>query len=119
MPAGALREKVTFQRLGADSGDGAGNYNTNFANLAGAIGIAADIAPVRQAEVVLAAGVQGRRLFELTVRYTPALAEVTVNDRVVDARDATRTFNIKGPPINQDKHKRYLKILVEQGGADG
>jgi len=43
MGAGQLRERVTFQRQAAGAGDGAGNYGTAFADLAGATAIAASI----------------------------------------------------------------------------
>jgi hypothetical protein len=119
MPAGALREKVTFQRQGQDAGDGAGNFGTTFADITGAKNIAAELKPLKQGEVVLSEGVQGRRLYEVKVRHTRILADITVADRMIDARDATRIFNVKAPPVNNDMHNRWLTILVEIGGASG
>lgn len=119
MGAGQLRERVTFQRQAAGAGDGAGNYGTAFADLAGATAIAASIGLPRGSEAINAEGVQGRTIFEVQVRYTAAAAAITVGDRMVDARDASRVFNVKGPPVNRDGHRKYLQIPVELGGASG
>jgi head-tail adaptor len=119
MPAGQLREKVTFQRPGQGAGDGAGNYGTAFADITGAIGVHAQLKPIRAGEVVLAEGVQGRRLYEVIVRHTSTLAGITVGDRMVDTRDAARVFNVTAPPVNNDMRNKYLTILVELGGASG
>lgn len=118
MPAGALRESVTFQRPGAGAGDGAGNYATAFANLTDLVAVPAQVKPIRQGEVALAEGVQGRVLFEVTLRHTAATAGIRVGDRMVDARSGA-TFNVKSPPTNPDMHRKYIKVMVEQGGADG
>lgn len=118
MPAGALRESVTFQRLGAGAGDGAGNYGTAFANITDLIALPAQLKPLRQGEVVLAEGVQGRVLYEVTLRHTASAAGIKVGDRMVDARSGA-TFNVKSPPTNPDMRDKYVKVLVEQGGADG
>jgi head-tail adaptor len=117
--AGRLRESVTFQRQAAGAGDGMGNVLAAFADITGATGIPADITPLRHGETVLAEGVQGRRVFRVIVRYTNTLAAISVNDRMVDARDASRVFNIKAPPVNYDRKRQMLDILVEQGGANG
>lgn len=118
MAAGALRERVTFQRKGSDAGDGAGNYDTAFADISGLVSIAAQIKPIRQGEVALAEGVQGRVLFEVTLRYTGTAASLRVGDRMMNARTSA-LYNIKSPATNPDMRRKYLKLLVEQGGASG
>lgn len=119
MPAaGALRESVTFQRQGSGAGDGMGNKLTAFADIANAVGIQADLTPLRFGETVISEGVQGRRLYRVTVRYTSVLAGIRVNDRMIDARAGT-VFNVKSPPVNPDKKRKYLEIQVETGGASG
>lgn len=117
--AGRLRESVTFQRQAAGAGTTLRDQQTAFADLTGAIGIPAEIMPLRHGEAVLAEGIQGRRVFKVRMRYTSTLAGITVNDRMVDARDSSRVFNIKAPPINPDQKRDILEILVEQGGASG
>jgi hypothetical protein len=118
MPAGQLRESVTFQRLGSGAGSTLRNQLTDFANIADLISLPAQIKPLRQGEVVLAEGVQGRVLFEVTLRHTAATAGIRVGDRMVDARSGA-TFNVKSPPTNPDMRTKYTKVMVEQGGADG
>lgn len=118
MRGGQLRESVTFQRQASGSGDGMGNLLQAFADITGAIAIPADLTPMRQGEVALAEGVQGRRLYRVTVRYTSVLAGIRVNDRMLDAREGT-VFNVKAPPVNPDKKRKALEILVETGGASG
>lgn len=119
MGAGQLRESVTFQRRGSND-DGRGNQTTgSFANITGCVGIPANMKPTRQGEIVAPAGVQPRTSWEVTVRDVPALRGVTVGDQMIDARDTSRTFNVKSAPVNTDQHRKYLKILVEEGGASG
>lgn len=118
MPAGALRESVTFQRQAAGADDGMGNTLQAFANLADAVNIPAELTPLRFGEVVLAEGVQGRRLYRVYVRYTDVLAGLRVNDRMVDDRSGV-IFNVKSPPVNPDKKRKYLELQVETGGASG
>ena len=118
MPAGALRESVTFQRQSVGVDDGMGNKRLAFANIADAVAIPADLTPLRQGETVISEGVQGRRLYRVVVRYTDVLAGVGVNDRMIDARAGT-IFNVKSPAVNPDKKRKYLDILVETGGANG
>ncbi len=118
MRAGNLRERVTFQRRAAGD-DGFGNATTGvWTDISGCVSVAAELKPMRQAEVVLSEGVQGRILYQLTVRSTPALAGVTTGDRAVNVR-TTQTYNVKGPPMNPDQRGRGLQFLVELGGADG
>jgi head-tail adaptor len=118
MPAGQLRERVTFQRR-APGGDGRGNPNKGaWTDLSGATAISARLKPLKQTEAVSAEGVQGRSSYEVTIRYTAAGLGVTVGDRMKDTRSG-RTFNVKSPPQNTDEHRKYLRIIVEEGGADG
>jgi head-tail adaptor len=117
MPAGALRERVTFQRR-APAGDGMGNTLGAWADIPDCIGVAAELTPLRHGEVVLSEGVQGRILYRVTVRFTDALAALQVGDRMKDTRSA-RTFNVSAPPINPDQKRHYLQIQAQLGGADG
>lgn len=116
--AGALRERVTFQRQGAGPGDGMGNKRGPFADIPDAVGIPADLTPLRKGEVVLAQGVQGRRTYIVVMRYTATLAALNVNDRMIDVR-ANTMFNVKSPAVNPDKKRKWIEIQVETGGASG
>lgn len=118
MPAGALRESVTFQRRG-EVDDGYGNKQAgDWAAIPDAEELPADLTPFRWGETAISEGVQGRRLYRVTVRYNPALLGLVVTDRMVDDRAGT-TFNVKSPPVNPDKKRKYLEFLVETGGAVG
>lgn len=119
MAAGLLRDRVTFQRQGVGVGDGAGNFGSGFADIEKCVGVSADLKPAGGKELVIAEGVQGRRVYEVTVRYSQALAGIGVGDIMVDYRDATRRFNVKAPAMNGDGKRRFLQVLVEQGGANG
>lgn len=118
MRAGRLRERVTFQRLDENAGDGRGNFGNEFVDIPGAKKIAANMKPIRGTEVTLAEGIQGRILYEIEVRYSAALAGILVADRMVDTKTG-RVMNVKAPPINPDQRRRALIILVEWGGANG
>lgn len=118
MTAGQLRESVTFQRQPAGAGDGRGNARGGFANITNAVALPAEIKPVRQGEVTLAAGVEGRVLYEVTLRHTSVTADLRVGDRMIDARTSA-VFNVKSPSTNPDMRNRYVKVLVEKGGANG
>lgn len=69
-------------------------------------------------EPVIAARQQGIAIWDLWVRYDSATLGVTTDDRVVDARDASRTFNIKFK-ADMDGRKTWLLMQLEQGTADG
>lgn len=118
MPAGALRESVTFQRQSEGAGDGAGNYGSAFADLTGAIGIWAELTPLKYGETVLAEGVQGRRLYRVRMRWDTVLAGLKVTDRMVDNTSGV-VFNVKSPPVNPDQKRKYLELFAETGGASG
>lgn len=117
MGAGQLRERVTFQRQATGAGDGAGNFGEDFADLAGATSCAAEINPLNGSEISISEGIQGRAVYEVRIRYTAERAAIKVDDRMIDARDPTRIFNVKSPPRNTDQRRKYLKLLVELGGA--
>lgn len=117
MRAGNLREKVTFQRRGTGS-DGAGNFTTAFADLAGAIDVPAQLRPVRQAEAGTNQGVRPVLQLEVLVRWTSALAGIQVGDRMRDARTSA-IYAVVAPPANPDQRTRELRLIVEAGGADG
>lgn len=118
MRAGLLRESVTFQRQAAGAGDGMGNQLTAFADLTDALNVPAAFTVLKYGETVIAEGIQGRTICRVTVRYTTVLAGLKVNDRMVDDRAGT-VYNVKSPPVNPDRKRQMLELLVETGGASG
>lgn len=117
MGAGQLRELVTFQRMSTGAGDGAGNYGEAFADLAGASNVAAALNPLNGSEIAVSEGIQGRAIYEVQIRYTAERAAIRVDDRMIDVRNPSRIFNVKSPPKNPDQRRKYLRLLVEIGGA--
>lgn len=118
MAAGALRESVTFQRRGPVD-DGYGNTATgDWTNIPNAVGLPANLTPLRYGETVIAEGVQGRRVYLVELRYVDVLLGLLVTDRMIDARSGV-AYSVKSPPVNKDKKRKYLELFVETGGATG
>lgn len=120
-----LRDRVRFERraaaqndLGGTSGDWETLIESRFASLT----------PVpigrRAGEEVLAQRLQGVGLFDLWVRSDSQTRTVTTDDRVVDARDATRVFAIRWAQDARGlggvkRGREWILMQLEQGTADG
>jgi head-tail adaptor len=114
-----LRDRVRFERRAATS-DGLGNTQGAWATL-----IESRLASLKprtvgrgDSEAVLGQRLQGTAIFDLWVRYDSETAGVTTDDRVVDARDPTRTFAIRFTQ-DMDRRRQWLLMQVELGVADG
>lgn len=119
MAAGQLRELITVQRAG-DTKDQYGNAQTGaWAAVTGLEDVPAQVRPARGQERVGAEGITATAMFEIRLRWTAAAAGIRINDRIIDARDASRVFNVKAPPLNYDQRTRFITIMAEAGGADG
>lgn len=113
--AGQLTERVTFERR-AVTADGYGNSEGDWATLI--TGRDVSLRPSRGSEQVIAARQQGVSMWDLWVRYDRATAAVTPGDRVVDARNTARTFNVKFAE-DMDGQRTWILMQLEQGAADG
>lgn len=111
--AGALRERVRFQRR-PNEDDGFGNPQSG--EFTDVHECAARIMPKLGSETVLASRLSGIQPFLVTVRMCSVLADLAADWRLVDARNSDRVFNIKSFS-NPDEHRQYLELLVEQGTA--
>lgn len=113
MTAGQLRERLTFQSPSPQD-DGMGNYvegwTTEFTCWA-------RLQPRVGGETVLAARLQGRAVYLITVREFSDTRRIQPEWQAVDARDATRVFQIKSPSRNVDEKGAYLEIDAEFGVA--
>lgn len=110
--AGQLRERLHFQARGT-SNDGFGNtHSGDFQTVFSASG---NLRPLRGNESVMAARLEGRQPFVLTVRQSAAARQVNEAWQVVDARDG-RVFAITAPPVDPDGKNRWLEMLVVQNG---
>ena len=94
--------------------DGLGNVEGHWTTLVPAR--PAKISPRRGGEDVQAARLSGREPFDVWLRRDPLSAAIAVGDRVVDARDETRVFNIRWVG-NLDERGRFLVLQCEAGVA--
>ena len=111
MPAGELRERVTFSERALTS-DGYGNSLGDWADQ---FTVAARIRPRLGGEEVMAARLSGRNLATITVRYSSDTAEITTDWRAVDTRTGD-VWNVRSV-VNPDERKRYIDVLAERGVA--
>ncbi len=74
--------------------------------------------PIGGGEVVLAGRLQGVAPFDCWVRYDSETAEIRPDDRVVDARDPTRVFNVRFAE-DMDGRRNWILLQLEKGVADG
>lgn len=114
--AGDLRHKVLFQRR-SGSDDGYGNSEGAWANLN--ITRSCSLTPTRGSEAVQAGRLAGSASWDLWVRADSATKSLTTGDRAVDARDATKVFNIVFGPADMDGKNTWLLLQCTSGQADG
>lgn len=110
--AGALRERLHFQRPSmADDGFGnlvpGGDFQTQFT-------VSAALQPLKGTEAVTAARLEGRQPYVVTIRQSAQTRQVNSHWRMVDARDATRVFEITAPPADPDMRNAWLQLLATQ-----
>jgi SPP1 family predicted phage head-tail adaptor len=111
MPAGELREKITFAERAAVS-DGGGGVEGDFSDQ---FTVAARIRPLKGGEEVLASRLQGTQPVIITVRYSLDTSQIAPDWRATDARKGT-VYAIKSI-MNTDERRRYLDILATAGVA--
>lgn len=113
--AGSLKDRVVFQRRTQDGeGDGAGNFEGGWTAMFNSRRV--ELAPRLGGESVVAARLQGVVAYDLWVRLDRQTKTVNPGDRAVDARDATRIFNIRFAD-DIDGDGQWILMQVEQGGA--
>jgi len=110
-----LTERVRFDRR-TDADDGYGNTKGAWATFIESR--RAKLHPTRGGEQVIAARLQGVSAWDCWVRFDPQTRRLTTDDRVVDARDETKTFAIRfvGDLAGD---KTWLFLQLEAGVADG
>lgn len=112
--AGDLRDRIVVQRRKAQ-GDGYGNTLGDWEDL---VFRASKLTPTRGGEAVIAGRAQGVALFDCWVRFDSVTRQITTDDRVLDARDRSREFNIRFAQ-DMDGRKRFLLLQLELGVATG
>lgn len=111
-----LRDRVRFERR-TETPDGYGNTVAGWATLFERWAALKPTTPRKTgSEEVLQARRQGVAFFDLWVRHDSQTVTITPADRVVDARDPTRIFDIQ---FNEDMDgRRTWRLLQLQKGAN-
>lgn len=108
MRAGALRHRVTLQPP-TKAADGQGGRTVDWT--AGQItGVQAAVEPMRGREALEAAKVTSTVPYEITLRYSSAVAAVAPTWRVVFG---ARTFQVHGV-VNRDLRNRELQLVCSE-----
>jgi head-tail adaptor len=115
--AGKLRDRVRFQRR-VTTDDGHGNEEAGWGDLTPPVVRACELRPTRGGETVQSGRLTGQALWDCWVRSDSGTRDVRVGDRVVDARDERRTWNIRFIG-DMDGRNAWLLIQMETGVADG
>ena len=113
--AGDLRDRVKFQRRQAGT-DEYGNAVTGWEDLG--IERWASLLPARGGEQTQAGRIAGKAQWDCWVRSDSHTRTITHTDRIVDARDSSRTFNISFVG-DMDGDRKWLLIQAESGVANG
>lgn len=113
--AGDLKQRVSFSRRTGQTNVG-GVVKTNFATLIDSR--RGRLIPLRGGEQVQADRMTGTSFWELTIRSDAATRLVTTDDRVTDARDPTRFFDIRFAE-DLEGRGRWIVMQLEKGIGDG
>jgi head-tail adaptor len=112
MAAGRLRERLSFQkRTEVDDGFGnvvSGPFETQFT-------VSARVQPRMGSEPIIAQRLQGVQPVTITVRSSSDTRQITSAWRAVDARDASRIYNIR-TAVPTEKGD-FVEMLADDGPA--
>lgn len=127
--SGALRSYVHFQQRGlGEDGWGstpvppeesslpAGEFETKFS-------VYVNFRPLLRGsatgvENVFADRLQGNQPFIVTARNMPALHDVTISWRILDARNENIAYNIMSPPVDINDGDKWLEFICVQDKND-
>lgn len=113
MLAGALRERLRFERRPTTADDGYGNVEGGWRMMFQAY---ARVRPLVGSETVIAQRLSGVQPVRITVRSSALARQVTAGWRAVDMRDEARVFNITAPGANMDERNRWVDLMATFGG---
>lgn len=99
----------------SDDGDGAGNYETGWLSLIASR--RACIEATSGSEQVIAGRLEGVEAFDIWLRRDVETQKIRPGDRVVDARDESRIFNIRWAG-SIDQHRQFILLQCQAGVAD-
>lgn len=109
--AGDLRDRYRFDQRSPDAnGDRLGEFEPGFA-------VAARTTWLRGTEAVMGQRLEGKQPVVITIRDSQQTRAITNAFRAVNARDATKVFNITS--VAPAKERGFIDILATTGGAAG
>lgn len=109
--AGDLRDRYRFDQRGLDANsDPLGEFVPGFT-------VAAQTTWLRGTEAVMSQRLEGKQPVILTIRDSTQARTITSAFRAVNARDATKIFNISA--VSPAKEPGFLDVLAVAGGAAG
>lgn len=114
VPAGALRDRVTFRRRAADtSGERLGDWEVDTA-----FDMAARLAWIRGGEQTLQGRLQGVQPFVATVRTCAATRALDNGWSLLNARTG-EAFNIQAIEPTKGAERAFLDVLATRDGSSG
>lgn len=112
--AGQLNRRLTFQaRAAIPSGDGAGNYEGDWADQ---FTVSARVLPRFGGETVLASRLTGTQPVTITVRSSSDTRRITADWRAIDAREGT-VYAITSPAMDPAEDGAFLEMMATTGRA--
>lgn len=118
-----LRQRVKFQARGVLD-DGHGNEEDAWTDLDPPLARWCSLTATRGGEAVQAARLSGKAMFDVWLRWDPALSVVTTAVRLVEQIAVSggwvdgRAMNIRFGPEDMDGDRRWLLVQAESGVAD-
>lgn len=110
-----FNRRLMFQRR-QESPDGYGNTLGEWATLCTRW---VSLKPTKGGEQIQAARLQGQASWDCWARRDTWTAQVTPEDRAVDAANGELIFNIRFGPADMDGKKEWLFLQLQSGTADG
>lgn len=115
--AGKLKDRVRFERR-TTTDDGHGNEEGAWGDLSPPVVRWCELRPTRGGEDVQSSRLTGKASWDCWVRSDSGTRALQVGDRAVDARNPSRTWNIRFIG-DMDAGRAWLLIQMESGVADG
>ena len=115
MNAGALRQRVRFERRASGLFNTGGVVEADWAPLLGPVW--ASVLPLRGGEQVVDARSRAVAQFDVWIRFNTASAGVDAQDRMIDARSG-ETYDVQWAR-DWDGRRTWIRLLVQSGSHDG
>ena len=117
MQVGNLRHRVTFQTKSTVQ-DSTGQGVHTWADSSPILTRSASIKPLKGQELIEARRVESLVLISVMVRYDPAVAEITAEDRIVRTDHSPMKIYAIHAVINHEERDRWLEFWCSEGLQD-